>query len=95
MKQISICLDDFKHEKKDREQSQKETADLKKQLKKAEDFASSLKVQVTIFPLLFCHLDSQQTFGTLNDFADKDIEKMVFRGRIATPINGEKLYLFL
>ncbi|XP_003727247.2 centrosomal protein of 55 kDa isoform X1 [Strongylocentrotus purpuratus] len=45
--QISICLDDFKHEKKDREQSQKETADLKKQLKKAEDFASSLKVQIT------------------------------------------------
>jgi len=45
--QISICLDDFKHEKKDREQSQKENADLKKQLKKAEDFASSLKVQIT------------------------------------------------
>nr|XP_054765851.1 centrosomal protein of 55 kDa-like [Lytechinus pictus] len=45
--QISICLDDFKHEKKDREQSQKENAELKKQLKKAEDFASSLKVQIT------------------------------------------------
>ena len=40
-------MDDFKQEKREKDRLKKENDELKKDLKKAEDFASSLKVQIT------------------------------------------------
>ncbi|XP_072177719.1 uncharacterized protein [Diadema setosum] len=77
--QISICLEDFKQEKKEKDRIKKENDDLKKQLKKSEDFANSLKVQITRYQEQQRNKSSSRVLSTRhvqNYYADMFMEPL-------------------